>query len=245
MVNQGLKVKDQAGGREVEREGVIKYQLSFVHQPIPSRISVASLDKWRHVLFNLALIGQDSKRYEGLGFGNISHRISDVTVNSFVEHDGVLVSGAAENSFLISGSQTGHLPFLKHEHCSVVTHCDPALNQLVGYGETKPSSESLTHGALYNHMPEIAAVVHVHSPTIWNLVDELGLPATKSNIPYGTPDMADAVTNVATQILANGVEPVFVMKGHVDGVVAFGPDLASAVTALFRVYHRAVMKTVR
>lgn len=216
-------------GKENEQEGVIKYKLSFVHQPISSCISISQLDKWRHVLFNLALIGQDPKRYGGLGFGNISNRISQ----------------SAENAFLISGTQTGHLPYLTRKHYSVITHCDPALNQLTAYGETKPSSESLTHGVLYNEIPSIGAVVHVHSPTIWNLVDQLALPATEPQIPYGTPDMASAVLNIAEDISASAIEPVFAMKGHVDGVVAFGPDLLSAVTSILGVYHKAVMKTVR
>lgn len=238
--NQGLK--DQS--KEIEQEGVIKYQLSFFHKSISPRISVATLDKWRHVLFNLALIGQDPKRYNGLGFGNISNRISSSISHPFI-NNGDLSSHCAENAFLISGSQTGHLAYLKPEHYSVVTHCDPLLNQLCAYGDIKPSSESLTHGALYNQIPSIGAVVHVHSPTIWNLTDQLALPAIASDITYGTPDMANAVVSIAEEISANAIEPVFAMRGHVDGVVSFGPDLLSAVTSLLGVYHSAVMKTVR
>ena len=238
--NQGLKEQD----KEHEQEGVIKYHLSFVHQPISSRITIAPLDKWRHVLFNLALIGQDPKRYGGLGFGNISSRIPQSIIRASMEN-GPDDSQSSENPFLISGSQTGHLPYLMSKHYSVVTHCDPLLNQLIAYGETKPSSESLTHGVLYNEMPSIGAVVHVHSPIIWNLADQLALPATESHIPYGTPDMANAVSRISKDIFANAIEPVFVMKGHVDGVVSFGPDLLSAVTSLLGVYHNAVMKTVR
>ena len=91
-----------------EQEGVIKYLLEFDRRAIADDISIESLDQWRHVLFNLALIGQDPARYGGLGFGNISFRIP-----------------GSNDAFLISGSQTGHLPYLNREHYAVVTECDP------------------------------------------------------------------------------------------------------------------------
>lgn len=224
-----------------EREGVIKYHLLFSRQPIASCVSIEPLDMWRHVLFNLELIGQNSARYGGLGFGNISTRLSLVTSS---ESDGQN-SQHENNSFLISGSQTGHLPYLQPEDCAVVSHCDAKNNQLVAQGECKPSSESLTHGVLYNAIPSVGAVVHVHSPLIWPQADALSLLYTDAHIPYGTPAMADAVTNVARDIISQSKEPVFVMKGHVDGVVSFGANLADAVSSLLAVYHRAILKTVR
>ena len=211
-----------------EQEGVIKYLLEFDRRVISDDVSIDSLDQWRHVLFNLALIGQDPVRYGGLGFGNISCRIQ-----------------GQGNAFLISGSQTGHLPYLKREHYAVVTECDPEKNHLKAYGQTVPSSESLTHGVLYavhktGVQQTIGAVVHVHSPLIWQLSDQLHLPATPKSIPYGTPEMAKAVDCVCHKITQSQCSPVFVMKGHVDGVVAYGIDLESAVMSLLNVYHQAL-----
>jgi L-ribulose-5-phosphate 4-epimerase len=207
-----------------EKEGVIKYRLEFDKRVIPDDIDITSLDQWRHVLFNLALIGQDTARYGGLGFGNISCRIPRMS-----------------SSFLISGSQTGHLPYLERDHCAVVTVCEPEINRIKGYGECTPSSESLTHGVLYSAQKEIGAVVHVHSPLIWQQSDSLNMPATPQNIPYGTPEMAKAVDGVCLEIAQQSYSPVFVMKGHVDGVVSYGADLESAVMALLDVYHRALL----
>ncbi|WP_250654721.1 class II aldolase/adducin family protein [Alkalimarinus coralli] len=222
-----------------EKEGVIKYELMFTRKAIPSNINIEQLDQWRHVLFNLALIGQDSKRYGGFGFGNISSRVvAELALppSRF---------GVSDNPFLISGSQTGHLRYLMREHFALVTECHAKQNYVAAQGACKPSSESMTHGVLYNEFPSIGAVVHVHSPTIWRLSDVLELSATDQSIPYGTIDMADAVVDTAKGILDQAVEPVFVMKGHVDGVVSFGPDLPSAVSALLGVYHKAMMKSVR
>ena len=207
-----------------EQEGVIKYLLEFDPQIIPDDISIASLDQWRHVLFNLALIGQDPARYGGLGFGNISCRVQ-----------------GHERAFLISGSQTGHLPYLNRKQYAVVTECDPNRNHLKSYGQTIPSSESLTHGVLYSAQKTIGAVVHVHSPLIWNLSESLNLPATPTSVPYGTPEMASAVDSLCYKIARNECKPVFVMKGHVDGVVSYGDDLETAVMALLNVYHQALL----
>lgn len=206
-----------------EQEGVIKYHLGFDKRVIPDDISITSLDQWRHVLFNLALIGQDPTRYGGLGFGNISCRIP-----------------SQDGSFLISGSQTGHLPYLERDHCAVVTACEPEINRIKGYGECTPSSESLTHGVLYSAQKEIGAVVHVHSPLIWHKSDLLKLPATPQSILYGTPEMAKVVDGLCLEIAQQSYNRVFVMKGHVDGVVSYGADLESAVMALLDVYHRAL-----
>ncbi|UZE97391.1 class II aldolase/adducin family protein [Alkalimarinus alittae] len=224
-----------------EREGVIKYKLLFNQQPIPSCMPVELLDMWRHVLFNLKLVGQDPQRYGGLGFGNISTRVPTEAACLLAEktHQNI------KNAFLISGSQTGHLPYLSSEHCAVVTRCFPKLNHLIALGECKPSSESLTHGVLYNEFPSVGAVVHVHSPLIWRLAERLSLPTTCADIPYGTTDMAAAVVSVANDISAKSIAPVFAMKGHRDGIVSFGPDLASAISTLLSVYHQSVMKTVR
>ena len=211
-----------------EQEGVIKYLLEFDKQTIADDISIELLDQWRHVLYNLALIGQDPARYDGFGFGNISCRIP------------------LSDAFLISGSQTGHLPYLKREHYAVVTECDPKKNHLKAYGQTVPSSESLTHGVIYGAQTTglqktVGAVVHVHNPLIWNLSESLKLPATPQRVPYGTPEMACAVEGLCSTIVKNASPPVFVMKGHVDGVVAYGPNLESAVMSLLDVYHQALL----
>ena len=86
----------------------------------------------------------------------------------------------------------------------------------------------------------VGAVVHVHCPLIWLHSEQLEMPATPQNIPYGTPEMARAVDRLCHEITQNEQAPVFVMKGHVDGVVSYGADLESAVMALLNVYHQAL-----
>ena len=199
-----------------EREGVVRYRLDFESGPAPVAADIAALDAWRHVLFRLGLIGgNDPERYHGLGFGNVSRRLP-----------------GSDLRFVISGTQTGHLPHAGANHYCTVTHCDPAANRVVAEGPVKPSSEALTHGAVYVADPAAGCVLHAHTPLIWRRARALGLPATPADVPYGTPTMAEAVAVLCQRHPGE----VFVMRGHEDGVIAYGHDEAEAgqrlVTAL-------------
>lgn len=207
-----------------EQEGVIKFHLVYSHRCIDfSGLSdaIEQLNLARSVMKAHALIGQDPLRYGGDGFGNISVRV--------------------ENSmFLISATQTGHLERLTEMDVALVEDFDYPSNQLSASGMSKPSSESMTHGVAYQALNGINAVIHVHSPEIWTNSERLGLAATAANIPYGTPQMAEAVrqlllvesqkTGFASQLNEQAI--VFAMKGHEDGVVAVGASLASCVETL-------------
>jgi hypothetical protein len=211
-----------------EQEGVIKFHLHFAFQAVTqvqSEVKLAQLNSARSRLKARALLGQDPTRYGGDGFGNISVRLSD-------------------KQFLISGSQTGHLSELSPADVALVERIDHRANQLWARGLCKPSSESMTHGIVYQVLPAAEAVVHVHSPDIWQAAGRLRLPATAADIPYGTPEMAEAVRVLLLQISASadydhGLPQVFAMLGHEDGIVAIGPDLVSCTDELLRLLSSA------
>ena len=203
-----------------EREGVVRYRLEYTPGPAPSGKVVAALDSWRHVLFCLGLIGGgDPARYHGLGFGNVSVR----------------VPGAG---FIISGTQTGHLPHAGARHYAVVSACDPAANRIVAGGPVKPSSEALTHGAVYAALSDVNCVLHAHHPAIWRHARVLGIPATPPEVPYGTPEMAASVATLCHSDA--GGDGIFVMAGHEDGVVSYGVDEQQAGTRLVAALARAI-----
>ena len=184
-----------------EQEGVIKYQLDHEAQDLTDGIDLTDLTHWRSELLRLGLVGQDPGRYDGFGFGNLSQRL-------------------ALGGFLITGSQTGEIRQLGREHYAWVTNAVTAANRITSQGLTKPSSEALTHAAVYDASSEAQFIFHAHSPEIWQAGARLGLPVT-ANVAYGTPEMAEEVSwlfadsDVATRGL-------FIMAGHEDGVVAFG-----------------------
>lgn len=197
-----------------EREGVIKYHL--YHQPIdlPDSIDIAELNAWRTLFYQLQLIGQLPEKYHGLGFGNISRR---------------LVPGSEQ--FVISGTQTGHLPSLKSQHYALIQAASTQHNSIQSIGLCAPSSEALTHACVYQQDPAIEAVIHVHSPELWHQTLALRLPHTEADIPYGTPEMAQAVRNLFASGQLDYLH-LFSMLGHEDGVVAFGSSLTAAATLL-------------
>jgi ribulose-5-phosphate 4-epimerase/fuculose-1-phosphate aldolase len=197
-----------------ETEGVIKYQLHHTDMPLANDIDTTGLNAWRTVMFKLNLIGQNPHRYNGYGFGNISQRLS-----------------TSDLQFIISGTQTGHLSVLsRHDYCQV-RQASPQTNEIVSCGECKPSSEALTHASVYLQNPQIQAVIHVHCPEIWQHTHDLNLAHTAADIAYGTPEMAEAVTELFKSAHWQQTT-VFTMLGHEDGVVAFGNSLKQAGCAL-------------
>ena len=190
-----------------ETEGVIKFDLQYqASAPEPGRV-LDELLQWRDVFFRLGIIGKDPARYDGVAFGNISHRIG---------------SG---NQFIISGSQTGGLLHCAAEHYSIVDSCHVETNRVEARGPVAPSSESLTHGAIYALNERICCVVHGHAPLIWEKVSALNLPATPRDVPYGTPQMAHAITALYRE-QGQPRQALFAMLGHKDGVIAYGKGFA-------------------
>jgi hypothetical protein len=196
-----------------ENEGVIKFSLDYTNTPLPKRIvecceeTLSTLNAWRNILRQLGMLGQNPERYGGLSFGNISIR-----------------SQPNNNAFLITGTQTGKLNYLQQQHFSLVTTTNTDRNSIVATGEIRPSSEALTHASIYITDPTVQAIIHIHFPLIWQMTNQLNLPATNSNIAYGTSAMAAAVTNIVKSIPADQAT-VFSMLGHEDGIVAYGANI--------------------
>jgi L-ribulose-5-phosphate 4-epimerase len=191
-----------------EQEGVIKFQCVLV-PGLPSSSIVAELNRCRRILFELELIGRKGDRYGGLGYGNLSLRTNG-------------------NAFVITGSQTGHKKTLeRQDYCEVV---DANLESFTvrAIGSTSPSSESLSHCAIYSADSSIHSVIHVHWPRLWELRRKLGLRCTEAGITYGTVAMATALIEAVKQ----GGEPLICMDSHTDGVMTYGRSLDDAVEIL-------------
>ncbi|ABC28736.1 Ribulose-5-phosphate 4-epimerase and related epimerase and aldolases [Hahella chejuensis KCTC 2396] len=203
------------------QEGVIKFDLRHTQQSLPEHVDLSELEAWRGVLFEHELIGQDPFRYDGLGYGNISMRVSP------------------DGAFVVTGSQTGGEPYLDASQYALVTGSEVNANRLTSVGEIKPSSESLTHALLYDLDPDVQAVVHVHSPEIWHNAAALGLTTTPESAEYGSMDLVNAIKSLWRdgKLKTPGV---FVMLGHQDGVVAFGPSLRAATGIILNAHHQAI-----
>lgn len=203
-----------------EQEGVIKFRLDFEKADVVSPTMVADLYIWREKLFSLKLIGQDPARYGGLGYGNISRRLQP-----------------GSDDFVITGSQTSHLPELMCQHYALVRESYINENRLVATGLVKPSSEALTHASFYKADPQINYVFHIHSAVIWEQSTMLKIPKTASQITYGTPEMAMEIQ----QLFNSGAfdsKHIVAMGGHKDGVIAFGETANQAGQSIIDVLDK-------
>ncbi len=210
------------------QEGVIKFttirpskkKLYFSHEV---KAELAELNSWRKKLFSLDIIGCNIARY-GACYGNVSMRyvVPGSGTFSFAKPKGF-------RTFLISGTQTGKLEGLTEEHYARIYHYDIRRNTVYAEGPLEPSSEAMTHGAVYDLPLDlgIRCVYHVHSPQLWRNAGSLGIPETSNAVAYGTPEMAEEVTRL---FLEKHLGPcsIFSMSGHEDGIVAFGSNAQEA-----------------
>ncbi|MCI0653289.1 MAG: class II aldolase/adducin family protein [Methylococcaceae bacterium] len=211
-----------------EQEGVIKFDLVFEQKPFPETLDLRTLIAWRTLLYKLGLIGQDPRRYGGLGFGNISQRIEEAPD-----------AGDGMSRFIISGTQTGSAERLDDDQFCIVTAASIRENRIVAEGPVKPSSEALTHAAVYHGRPEVRVVMHVHSPELWRATHRLGIPSIGRTVAYGTPEMADRVHD----LISSPGKPsagIFSMLGHEDGIVSYANAAESAGNLLIDALARAL-----
>jgi hypothetical protein len=194
-----------------EKEGVVKYTVKHESASIDCPAEMGELLSWRRQLRTLGLIGADA---QGIGYGNLSIRLH------------------ASPSFLITSSQSSGLGEVDQRHFAKVTVVDLDKNFLASRGERPPSSEALTHAALYQVNTAIRAVVHVHSAAIWSAWRNR-LPTSRDEVLYGTPEMGYEMIRLHKR-RALGRQGVIVMGGHQDGVIAFAPSLAEAAGEILK-----------
>jgi ribulose-5-phosphate 4-epimerase/fuculose-1-phosphate aldolase len=191
------------------KEGIIKFQLEYTPSAALPLDSLRQINAWRKIMFLLQLIGQVPDRYGGYGFGNISQRLEPFDTPE------------SQRRFVVSGTQTGDLADLTEQHYALVLKCYPEQNRLVAEGPIKPSSESLTHGTVYDLDNELRWVIHAHSPHIWRHAEALELPTTDPSVACGTPEMAAEVRRLFEETAVKE-RRIFSMGGHEDGIVTFG-----------------------
>ena len=187
----------------------IKFACEHAATEITPFEGLAELNAYRRKLLQLRLIGVDAN---GIGFGNLSIR-----------------DGATKN-FYITGSATGGKPELTLADCARVVAYDFKQNWLRYEGTAIPSSESLTHAAVYESDANARSVIHCHDPKLWAALLNQA-PTSSKAVDYGTPEMAYEVMRLfkVTDVQSR---KILVMAGHEGGIIAFGKDLEEAFAVL-------------
>jgi len=187
----------------------IKFSCERVAAEITSFEGLAELNAHRRKLRQLGLIGVDPN---GIGFGNLSVR-----------------DGATDN-FYITGSATGGRRELTLADCAKVVACDFERNCVRYEGSALPSSESLSHAAIYKSDVTAGAVIHCHDSKLWAAVLNEA-PTTSKAADYGTAEMANEIVQLFTR---TDVPKIIAMAGHEAGILTFGKDLEEAFAILMR-----------
>jgi len=189
----------------------IKFACEQAATEITSFDGFAELNAYRCKLLQLRLIGVDAN---GIGFGNLSIR-----------------AGATKN-FYVTGSATGGKPELTLADCARVVAYDFKQNWLRYEGTAIPSSESLTHAAIYESDINARSVIHCHDSKLWAALLNQA-PTSSKVVDYGTPEMAYELTRLFKVTDVQG-RKILVMAGHEGGIVAFGKNLEEAFVVLMR-----------
>ncbi len=196
-------------------EGYIKYKMFWEPGNLPPHVLPGELIDCRNRLKALGLIGVYA---DGIGYGNISARVG------------------GNDTFIISGTQTGHLEKCSEMDFSLVSSFDTEKNELHCRGPVKASSEALTHGAIYKSDVSAQVVIHVHHSELWTRLLHT-VTTIDASVHYGTPAMANAITQ---EILHSPVlmkNKIFVTAGHKDGVFVYGKSFTSAYGRLMKYFN--------
>jgi ribulose-5-phosphate 4-epimerase/fuculose-1-phosphate aldolase len=187
-------------------DGVIKYKC--FHTPGIITNTSIQLMQYRDLCFKKKWIGAYSN---GIGYGNISQKTST-------------------DKFVISSTQTGGVPLATEEHFSEVNDYSIDHNWIKSSGIKPASSEALTHAAIYQISSKFLAIIHIHNRVLWKRY-LFKKPTTGSEIPYGTPEMAQEILALHHK---KPQERCFIMAGHEEGIIAFGESLDIAYQSLLK-----------
>ncbi len=194
-------------------DGVIKYSIEHTTKNTPAFNDYEALEALRSRLFILGLIGVQ----DGIGYGNISVREKD------------------KNSFFITATQTGDLSSLTSEYYTYISSYDFSKFQVTSQGRHQPSSEALSHAMIYKINSEINAVIHIHSKALWEFMKENNTLFTTAE--YGTAQMVEEIASLYKNTNPFN-ESIFVMRGHEDGIIAFGKTVKEAELTLFSMIQK-------
>ncbi len=191
--------------------GAIKFACEHVAVELVPFAAFEDLNACRRKLLALQVLGVDAS---GIGFGNLSAR--DV----------------ATRTFHVSSSGTGAKAELTLGDYARVTDYKFQKNWVRCEGIAVASSESLTHAAVYEAEPAAGAVIHGHSAALWRR-REAAMATTYTDVEYGTPAMAREVQRLFRETDVRERQ-VFLMGGHEDGFVTFGPTVQQALAVLLQ-----------
>jgi L-ribulose-5-phosphate 4-epimerase len=195
-------------------EGYVKFDCEWTQGPPPTGID--DLIAARNRLHALGLVGEYTE--SGIGYGNVSKRMS------------------GSLRFAVSGTATGRIAEATAKDFCEVTAYDIPANSVACAGPVPASSESMTHAMFYACDPAIEAVLHVHHRRFWEYL-LAHAPCSREGVSYGTPAMAREVERLMNETKLREMK-VMAMRGHEEGIIAFGGSVEAAMTILLGMWEK-------
>ncbi|MBV9463144.1 MAG: class II aldolase/adducin family protein [Verrucomicrobiae bacterium] len=109
---------------------------------------------------------------------------------------------------------------LKSDELIEVIKVDRKRREVTVVGAYEPSSESLMHSAIYEARPDVCAVFHGHHDFLIARAEELKLPTTEIEKPYGTTEVVEEILKVL------GQHRFLIIRNH--GFLALGATMKEA-----------------
>ncbi len=185
-------------------EGVVKFSALHEEKRLQD-IDSAFFEALNNVRTQLHDLNMVNVLPNGIGFGNVSRRLDN-------------------DRFLISGTSTGKERILNLDDYAIVNSFNIAKNSIFSIGLTKASSESLTHGAIYQANKNVQAVIHVHHKKLFDDLIKSDILSLSETIEYGTPELAFALYDCASK----NETGIIATKGHQDGIYAWSTTIEKA-----------------
>lgn len=188
-------------------EGYIKFECRQISENKPSIDEIEDINKLRKYLYIMGLVGAMP---DGIGFGNVSFK-------SF------------RGKMIISCSKTGALSDLSNEHYATIEEFDISKNRVAYSGSLPPSSETMTHIAIFEANTNIKTVAHIHNEAMWQRLISNSLN-TSGNADYGTVEIAIESYHFAFN--SKSACGIFALSGHKDGVVVYAENFDKIIKLL-------------
>jgi len=192
----------------MDETGIIKYKCHWHDKPLKPSLELDEIIEWRNLAKKDNYIGISKN---GIGFGNISIKVDD--------------------GFIISGSATGHLVSGAAKDFALAYNWNIQNNQVWCSGETKASSEALSHAIIYNTLTQVNTILHIHHHQLWKKYYYI-LPSTAVDIEYGTPAMALGIQKLLSN--PNNNSGIILMKGHQNGLISYGESFKNVFEQIER-----------
>ncbi|MDD5724389.1 MAG: class II aldolase/adducin family protein [Syntrophales bacterium] len=190
----------------------VSFTTTFTDNHPPEDPAIEQLKDWCRKFHEQGL----TPSYEGSSLGNLSFRPE-----------------RENNSFIITASQLELKDNLTSDAFVCVHACDYDHRIVRASGTREPSSESMLHFEIYKARSDINAIFHGHCALILKRAEELDLPVTCREEPFGSV----ALVRRVLEMLDN--HTFIVMKNH--GFLSLGMDMESAGRLALRVHGECLL----